>query len=135
MQPRARRLLEGLHGGVDVLAARAGERRDGHGADSAADRTHALGVAGRRGCEPRLDDVDAEPLQLDGDLGFLLGPQRDARRLLAVAKRGVEDCDPARTHGSPPLRPRYEDALVVGTVGVCARSACSRAPPRGGESR
>ena len=45
---------------------------------------HALGVAGRGGCEARLDDVDAEPLELPGDLCFLV---LAAARCPAIARR------------------------------------------------
>ena len=41
--------------------------------------------------KPGLDHVDAEPGELLGDLQLLLRVQRDARRLLAVAQRRVED--------------------------------------------
>ena len=39
--------------------------------------------------KPGLDDVDAEARELLGDLELLGGVERDARRLLAVAQRGV----------------------------------------------
>ena len=66
-----------------------GDRRRGQRRD---DRANALCVT--RGA--RLDDVDAQPLELRGDLGPLLGPQGDARRRTAVTQRRIEDLDPAR---------------------------------------
>ena len=57
----------------------------------ARDRLHRLEVARRGDREAGLDHVDAEPRELLGDLQLLLRVQRDARRLLAVAQRRVED--------------------------------------------
>src|SRR5436190_1941486 len=55
------------------------------------DRLDRLEVARARDREARLDHVDAQPGQLLRDLELLLGVQRDARRLLAVAQRRVKD--------------------------------------------
>ena len=52
----------------------------------AGDRLDRLEVAGRGDREAGLDHVDAEPRELLGDLDLLLGVERDARRLLAVAQ-------------------------------------------------
>jgi hypothetical protein len=41
--------------------------------------------------ETGLDDVDVQPSELMGKLDLLLGRQREAGRLLAVAERRVED--------------------------------------------
>ena len=59
------------------------------------DGAHALEVARRRAREPGLDHVHAEPLELLGDLRLLVRLQRDARGLLPVAQRRIEDLDPA----------------------------------------
>jgi hypothetical protein len=48
-------------------------------------------LAGNR--EPSLDVIDAEAGELLGDLELLDRVERDPRRLLAVAKRRVEDHD------------------------------------------
>ena len=73
---------------VGIGARQAGD----HGSmDLAGDRLHGLEVAGRGDREARLDDVDAQARELVGDLELLGRVQRDARRLLAVAQRGVED--------------------------------------------
>ena len=61
--------------------------------DAARDLLDRLEVAGRGDRKAGLDHVDAQPRELIGDLDLLLGIQRDARRLLAVAQRGVEDVD------------------------------------------
>ena len=66
------------------------------------DGPHPLEVAGRGGREACLDDVDAEPLELLADLHLLVRPQGDSRRLLAVPKRRIENCDPARAQRVPP---------------------------------
>ena len=88
--------------GIDVRVARAAERGDSGLLHGARDGTDAFEVAGRRGGEAGLDDVNAEPLELLADLHLLVRPQRDSRRLLAVPKRGVENCDPARAQRVPP---------------------------------
>ena len=59
--------------------------------DLAGDRLHGLEVAGRGDREAGLDDVDAQARELLGDLELLGRVERDARRLLAVAQRRVED--------------------------------------------
>jgi len=64
---------------------------DDRALDLPCDRLHRLEVAGRRDREPGLDDVDPETRQLLGDLELLRDVEGDARRLLAVAQRGVED--------------------------------------------
>ena len=64
--------------------------------DLAGDRLDGLEVAGRGDREARLDHVHAQPRELLGDLHLLLPVERDARRLLAVAQRRVEDPDPLR---------------------------------------
>ena len=57
---------------------------------------HAQEVARARDGEARLDDVDVQTKKLTRDHQFLLGVHGSARRLLAVAQRGVEDVDLAR---------------------------------------
>ena len=75
--------------------ARAGDDR---ALDLAGDRPHGLEVADRGDREARLDDVDAQAGELVCDLELLGAVQRDARRLLTVAQRGVEDDDPVVVH-------------------------------------
>ena len=83
---------DGLPAAVDVGEGRAGQAADdrarGPPAAMACDRLE-VALAGDR--EAGLDDVDAEAGELLGDLELLAHVERDARRLLAVAQRGVED--------------------------------------------
>jgi hypothetical protein len=92
-----------------------------------------LEVAGRGDREARLDHVDAEPLELLGDLRLLVRLQRDAGRLLAVPKRGVEDRDPACAQLAYLLcatRAHY----CCGSVDVCAGRRVVRELPLAGEN-
>src|SRR5207249_3720819 len=61
-----------------------------HGGSDLSNRA-PLALGGDR--EAGLDHVDPEPRELLGDLDLLRARQRDARRLLAVAKRRVEEPD------------------------------------------
>ena len=94
VDPRALGILDRAPGGVDVGLVGAGEAADDRALDLARDRLDGLEVAGRGDREAGLDHVDAQPRELLGDLELLLGVQRDPGRLLAVAKRRVEDVDP-----------------------------------------
>jgi hypothetical protein len=64
--------------------------------DGPADRPDAVALARGRDRKAGLDDVDAQPVELAGDLDLLLRVQRDAGRLLAVSERRVEDSDGVR---------------------------------------
>ena len=86
---------ERLDGGVDVLGVRPRQRGDGRLRGHARNGAYALEITGRGDREARLDHVHAEALELLCKLGLLVWVQRNARRLLAVPKRGVEDRDPA----------------------------------------
>ena len=86
-------ILEGLPRRVDIGLLRAVERRDRAAAHVLGHEPDALDLAGRGDREPGLDDVDAEALELAGDLQLLLRVQADAGRLLAITQRGVEDLD------------------------------------------
>ena len=80
-------------GGVDVGLVGAREAAD-HGAlDLAGDLLDRLEVARRGDRKAGLDDVDAKAPELLSDLDLLLRVQGDARRLLAVPQRRVEDVD------------------------------------------
>ena len=76
---------------LDVGRVGAGQAGDDRSMDLAGDRLHGLEVAGRGDREAGLDDVDAQARELVGDLELLGRVERDARRLLAVAQRRVED--------------------------------------------
>ena len=80
-------------GGIDVGLVGSGQAADDRPLDLARDRLDGLEVAGRGDREAGLDHVDAQARELLGDLDLLLGVQRDAGRLLAVAQRRVEDVD------------------------------------------
>src|SRR5262249_43853409 len=55
------------------------------------DASAGFEIAGRGGGEPRLDDVDVEPLELAGNGNLLFDVHGASRRLLAIAQGGVED--------------------------------------------
>ena len=74
---------------VAVAAAREAGDRDA--LRLLGDALDGLEVAGRRGREARLDDVDVEAHELAGDLDLLGDGQPGAGRLLAVAQGRVED--------------------------------------------
>ena len=102
--------------------------------DLARDRLDGLEVAGRGDREAGLDHVDAEARELLGDLDLLLRVQRDARRLLAVAQRRVEDVDavllgPPVLHSCFPPSLETSDDLFFG-LRLSRRPALT--PPEGG---
>ena len=126
---------ERFDGRVDVLERGAGERGDGGVLDGLGDGPDAFEVARRRDREASLDHIDAEALELGGDLDLLVWLQRDARRLLAVAKGCVEDRDPAgRQLDSSSSGLQSEAHLSCGEVGVCAYEARGRKLPLEGEN-
>src|SRR5919106_1768987 len=107
-------------------AREAGDDRAVH---LARDRAHGLEVARRGDREARLDDVDAQAAELVRDLQLLGRVQRDARRLLTVAQRGVEDDDPVVVHVAVLLLGLWDLLLRAGF----AASRPPRAiPPEGG---
>jgi hypothetical protein len=81
---------------LDVPLVAARQAGDGRALDPGGDGADRLEVAGRGGREPRLHHVHPKRDQGVGDLQLLVGRQRGAGRLLAVAQRGVEDDDPGR---------------------------------------
>src|SRR5690606_12470437 len=78
---------------VDVLSGRARKACHRGVADRAADLANGLEVAVGSDREARLDDIDPELLQDEGDAPLLLQVHGGAGRLFAVAKGGVEDDD------------------------------------------
>jgi hypothetical protein len=67
----------------------------GQGADSSllyllGDQADRLEVPGRSDGKTCLDYIDAEPLQLTGDLQLLLKVKCSPRRLFAITQRGIE---------------------------------------------
>ena len=102
MDARARCDLERLGAHVDITLDGAREPGDDTlvtGKDG--DILHGLEVTRARHGKARLDDINVEAQELTRDDELLLGVHARARRLLAVAQRGVEYGDLA-THGVLP---------------------------------
>jgi len=78
-------------GRIDVGLDATGEPTDRRTTHLGRDALHGSQIAGGRRGEPCLDHVDAQTRQLLGDLDLFLDVQRCARRLLAIAQRGVKD--------------------------------------------
>ena len=76
---------------IDVLEPGARQRSDDRAAHAPGDRLDRLEVAVAGDREPGLDDVDPEARQLLRDLELLARVERDARALLTVSQRRVED--------------------------------------------
>src|SRR5581483_7175318 len=92
---RPARPAERLAAGIDVGGLGSRERGHRRALHRLGDRADALEVTGGGHGEAGLDHVDAEALELLGDLRLLVWLKGDPRRLLAVSKGGVEDRDPA----------------------------------------
>ena len=80
-----------LAGAVDVCRRAARQRRDDRVLDGSGDLADGLGIRVGRDREPGLDDVDAKRFELTGQPDLVVHSQGEARRLLAVAQRRVED--------------------------------------------
>ena len=93
MDARSLGVAERIVASVDVGELRAGQGGDDRAGDGTGDRLDRLEVALTRHRESSFDVVDAEAGELLGDLELLHRVERDARRLLAVAKCRVEDHD------------------------------------------
>jgi hypothetical protein len=88
---RPLRRLDRLAGAGHVLLVGARERRYRDPWDFLRKCTDAFEVTRRGDRKARLDDVDAESRKLVADLDLVVRAQVNARRLLAVTQRGVED--------------------------------------------
>ena len=122
VDPRLCGIADPLPGLVDVLAPAAGEPRDDRSvaaSDLPRDPPYALQVVRARGREAGLHDVDAEHGELARHLEFLGARHRCARRLLAVAQRGVEDPDVVAVR--PWSRHRYTS--LASRNGIIRRSS------------
>ncbi len=105
--------------------------------DLLGDRLHRLEIAVGRDRKARLDDVDAELLELARDRELLVEIHAAAGRLLAVAQRRVEDPDPVAARArsvaglhrppSPPRDPPTDQwSAIEVTFGVpCAPASRS----------
>src|SRR4029077_10366598 len=76
---------------LNVRRLSAGDRGDDGAVDLARDRRDVRELRVGRPREARLDHVHPHPLQGPRDLELRGAVKRDARRLLAVAQRRVED--------------------------------------------
>ena len=83
--------FERFTGAVDVADGASGEGRDHGPLDRLRDAADGLGVGFRGNWKPRLDDVHAQGLELPRHPQLLFDPHREARSLLPVAKRRVEN--------------------------------------------
>ena len=111
-----RRASQRLAGGLDVGRLGARQCRDLDAADLLGDGTAPPRPrAGEAIGKPRLDHVDAEPLELPRQAQLLGGVHAAARRLLAVAERGVEDRDRAAFIGPAPTALAASRGLAVFT--------------------
>ena len=88
-----RRAREGGPGAIDVGRNGAGQARDDRPPHGAGDGAHRLEIAVGGDREPGLDDVDAQPIELQREMQFFRGRHAEAWGLLAIAERGVEDVD------------------------------------------
>ena len=122
VDPRSLRVAYGVGSTLDVVGVDAGEAGDDRALDLAGDRLDGLEVAGRGDREAGLDDVDAEARELVRDLELLARVERDARRLLAVAQRRVEDDDPVGVHACV----SFLAVLVLFSFGSRLQAAATR---------
>ena len=99
--------LEQRHHGGIALHRDAGVPRRAEGRDfsvipgARAHLTEELGILGIRAGPTTLDVVDAQPVELGGDLELVGHGERDTLALRPVAQCRVVDSDPC--HGSPPI--------------------------------
>jgi hypothetical protein len=80
-----------VHGEVDVPPDAAGEARHPGVQPEVGDPRDGRPLAGAGAGAAGLDDRDARRVQPAGDVDLLVGRQRDARRLLAVPQRRVQN--------------------------------------------
>src|SRR5665647_2596533 len=106
--------------------------------DLAGDGLDGLEIVRRSDGEAGLDDVDPQLGELAGDLELLGAVQRCARRLFAVAQRGVEDVDVAVLGHEVPTPPKAKVVATCGATdpvviqeGAVKACRCLRIPPRG----
>ena len=135
VDPRRAASRTACAGRVDVGELRPREPGDHRALDLARDPLDGLEVARRGDREAGLDHVDAQPRELLGDLELLRRVQRDARRLLAVAQRRVEDqYSVSFTVHDVPRSFRAVLRLLLGWV-CGSRGRHALFPPKGEEKR
>jgi hypothetical protein len=115
VDPRSLAVADRLPCTIDVGGVGASQAADDRAVDLAGDGLDRVEVAGRGDREPGLDDVHAQARELLGDLELLGRVERDARRLLAVAQRRVEQQDAVRVfgHKGHVVASPFSDGLVV----------------------
>ena len=91
--------LERLPSALDILRTGTGEASNNRSPDDCGDGLNGGEVAFRGDREAGFDHVYAEAVELMGQAQFFLHVHAAARRLLAVAKCGIEYRD--AFHGSP----------------------------------
>ena len=91
--------LERLPGALDILRAGTGKARDNGPPDNCGDCLNGGEITFRGDGKPGFDHVYAEAIELMGQAQFFLHVHAATRRLLAVAKCGIEYRD--AFHGSP----------------------------------
>src|ERR1035437_9005566 len=91
VQARGGRRFESFDRCVDVVFSCAGESSDGNSAYFLGDLADGLEVAARGDRETGFNDIDAENGKLPREADLLGRVHGKTRRLLAVAKRSVED--------------------------------------------
>ena len=102
------RALQRLGRAADVPLLRACERADDRPLDLLGDSAHGHEIVPRGGRKAGLDHVHAEAGEHMGDSELIGDVQIDARRLLAVAERGVKNADSsAQSTAPPPQTPEY----------------------------
>ena len=106
---RPGRLAERLPSPINVIRVAARQTADHRPLDLPGNRLHRLEIARRGDREARFDDVDTEVLERLGDLQLFPQVHAGAWRLLAVAKRRVEN-DQAIVvgHGHAPFKRKKE---------------------------
>src|ERR1700686_906656 len=95
---RARGSLQRLPCTVNVAGASTSEASDDGTPQRGGDTLHGFEVAVGGDWESGLDHIHAEAVELLGQAQLFLHFHTAARRLLAVAKRGVEDGDARSIH-------------------------------------
>src|SRR5689334_14420596 len=130
---RAGGLLDRLPGAVDIAWRGAGKRTDRRALDGAGDLSHGFKVAPGSDGKARLDHVDTQARELQGDLDLLLRVERDPGRLLAVAQGRIEDQYSVRFGVLAHVTPSGS-RLELFSCGVRPRPAAGVLfPPRGEE--
>ncbi len=89
---------DGFSRGFDVSFDRPGQGADGGVFDPLGDAGDGVEIPGACRGESRFDDVDAQLLELHGDLDFLLGVHARTGALLSVAEGRIEDNNAFFTH-------------------------------------